>query len=69
MRQPNPTSPHLSKPVTAPGSASASKPAPLAPLRVESAALMDGQRVLEIVHQGEVYRLQTTRFGKLILTK
>jgi hemin uptake protein HemP len=25
--------------------------------------------VLEIVHSGEVYRLQTTRFGKLILTK
>jgi len=39
------------------------------PLRVDSAALMDGQRVLEIVHLGEVYRLQTTRFGKLILTK
>jgi hemin uptake protein HemP len=30
---------------------------------------MAGQRMLEIVHQGEVYRLQTTRFGKLILTK
>ena len=65
MRQPNPPSPHLSTPATAPASA----PAPVAPLRVESAALMGGQRVLEIVHQGEVYRLQTTRFGKLILTK
>ena len=39
------------------------------PLRVDSASLMGGQRVLEIVHLGEVYRLQTTRFGKLILTK
>jgi hemin uptake protein HemP len=39
------------------------------PPRVDSAALMRGQRVLEIVHLGEVYRLQTTRFGKLILTK
>jgi hemin uptake protein HemP len=39
------------------------------PLRVDSAILMGGQRVLEIVHLGEVYRLQTTRFGKLILTK
>lgn len=39
------------------------------PLRVESATLMGGQRVLEIVHLGEIYRLQTTRFGKLILTK
>lgn len=43
--------------------------APVAPLRVDSAALMGSQRVLEIVHLGEVYRLQTTRFGKLILTK
>jgi hemin uptake protein HemP len=42
---------------------------PVAPLRVDSALLMGGQRVLEIVHLGEVYRLQTTRFGKLILTK
>ncbi len=41
----------------------------MVPLRVDSAALMGGQRVLEIVHLGEVYRLQTTRFGKLILTK
>ena len=42
---------------------------PVAPMRVDSTVLMGGQRVLEIVHQGEVYRLQTTRFGKLILTK
>ncbi len=39
------------------------------PLRVDSATLMGGQRMLEIVHLGEIYRLQTTRFGKLILTK
>ncbi|PIT72923.1 hemin uptake protein HemP [Limnohabitans sp. B9-3] len=43
--------------------------APVPPLRVDSSVLMGGQRVLEIVHLGEVYRLQTTRFGKLILTK
>ncbi len=43
--------------------------ATVAPRRVDSAKLMGGQRVLEIVHLGEVYRLQTTRFGKLILTK
>ena len=49
--------------------AAATATAPVAPLRVDSAALMNGQRVLEIVHLGEVYRLQTTRFGKLILTK
>ena len=43
--------------------------APTTPLRFDSHTLMAGQRMLEIVHQGEVYRLQTTRFGKLILTK
>lgn len=42
---------------------------PASPRRVDSAVLMDGERVLEIVHLGVVYRLQTTRFGKLILTK
>ena len=48
---------------------SAAVSAPVAPLRVDSKALMGGQRVLEIVHLGEVYRLQTTRLCKLILTK
>ena len=48
---------------------SATATAPVAPLRGDSAELMGGQRVLEIVHLGEVYRLQTTRLGKLILTK
>lgn len=42
---------------------------PRSPLRVDSATLMGGARILEIVHLGEVYRLQTTRLGKLILTK
>ncbi len=50
-------------------SAAADPTAATKPLRVESTTLMGGQRVLEIVHLGEVYRLQTTRFGKLILTK
>jgi hemin uptake protein HemP len=60
-------------PPSSPPATTAAKPTPAAaavvPLRVDSAALMGGQRVLEIVHLGEVYRLQTTRFGKLILTK
>jgi hemin uptake protein HemP len=47
----------------------ATSTAAVKPLRVDSAVLMGGQRMLEIVHLGEVYRLQTTRFGKLILTK
>lgn len=31
--------------------------------------LLQGQRMVEIRHNGEIYRLQTTRQGKLILTK
>jgi hemin uptake protein HemP len=37
------------------------------PLRSE--LLLRGHRVIEIVHNGEIYRLQATRQGKLILTK
>jgi len=40
-----------------------------APRVVDSAALLGPEGVLYIRHQHEVYRLQTTRFGKLILTK
>ncbi|MBI5274943.1 MAG: hemin uptake protein HemP [Burkholderiales bacterium] len=46
--------------------------APALPQRdkpLDSAALLDGRRVVEIVHNGEIYRLQATRLGKLILTK
>jgi hemin uptake protein HemP len=34
-----------------------------------SEQLLQGRRVVEIAHNGEVYRLQATRLGKLILTK
>jgi hemin uptake protein HemP len=37
--------------------------------RLHSEQLLKGARMLEIEHQGEVYRLQLTRQGKLILTK
>jgi hemin uptake protein HemP len=40
------------------------RPAPL-----PSEALLRGRRIVEIAHNGEVYRLQATRLGKLILTK
>ena len=40
------------------------RPAPL-----PSEVLLRGRRLVEIVHNGEVYRLQATRLGKLILTK
>ena len=38
-----------------------------APLPSEQ--LLQGRRIVEIAHNGEVYRLQATRLGKLILTK
>jgi hemin uptake protein HemP len=31
--------------------------------------LLQGSRSVEISHNGSVYRLQTTKLGKLILTK
>jgi len=34
-----------------------------------SEQLLQGRRLVEIVHNGEIYRLQATRLGKLILTK
>jgi hemin uptake protein HemP len=36
---------------------------------VDSAELLKGQKVIEIKHNGAVYRLQATKLGKLILTK
>ena len=46
------------------GAAEADRPAPLS-----SDDLLRGRRLVEIAHNGEVYRLQATRLGKLILTK
>jgi len=34
-----------------------------------SAELLGGRGEVEILHQGEIYRLRRTRQGKLILTK
>ncbi|MEO5658170.1 MAG: hemin uptake protein HemP [Polaromonas sp.] len=36
---------------------------------VESAEILQGQKTVEINHNGSTYRLQATRLGKLILTK
>jgi hemin uptake protein HemP len=36
---------------------------------LDSETLFAGQQTVLIRHQGEVYRLQKTRQGKLILTK
>lgn len=39
------------------------------PAALASESLLQGRRLVEILHNGEVYRLQATRLGKLILTK
>ena len=36
---------------------------------VQSADLLKGAKAMAIHHNGSVYRLQTTKLGKLILTK
>ena len=43
----------------------AEKPLP----RVRSSDLLQGERELLIEHEGELYRLRLTRYGKLILHK
>lgn len=40
-----------------------------APRVVPSQDLLGGQKTVEILHNGLLYRLQATRLGKLILTK
>jgi len=42
---------------------------PARPPLLESSHLLQGHRAVEIHHNGELYRLQATRTGKLILTK
>lgn len=54
--------------------AAADGPLPRAPSRstpqtLSSSELMRGQHTVAIAHNGAIYRLQTTRQGKLILTK
>ena len=53
-----------------PGDTGSGQPAvPARPPLLESAQLFQGHRAVEIHHNGELYRLQATRTGKLILTK
>jgi hemin uptake protein HemP len=37
--------------------------------RIQTAHLFGGKTAIEIEHMGQIYRLQVTRQGKLILTK
>lgn len=36
---------------------------------VDSALLLGGEKMIQILHNGFVYKLQATKLGKLILTK
>ncbi len=53
---------------TAAGSGQDSARTPQPPA-LDSATLLQGGKAVTIQHKGELYRLQTTRQGKLILTK
>ncbi len=53
-------------PVSRPSGPQASGQAPAA---VDSTDILRGQKAVDISHNGALYRLQTTRLGKLILTK
>ncbi|MES2787849.1 MAG: hemin uptake protein HemP [Pseudomonadota bacterium] len=52
-----------------PAAAASSGPDPAAAHALASAALLQGGKSVNILHNGSVYRLQATRLGKLILTK
>lgn len=48
------------------------KPEPVekdAPVSLDVADILRGRRRVNLLHEGEVYRLQVTRQGKLLLTK
>ena len=45
------------------------RPVPKPPPEVRTEALFGGAREVRIHHAGEVYRLQLTAAGKLLLTK
>ena len=65
-----------SKPVqarpTAPADAGGAPPATVPPMDgtvLDSQSVLRGHQAITIAHNGSYYRLQTTRQGKLILTK
>ena len=62
MRNPQPHT-------TTPGQPAARTPEATRRPPLSSDELLRGGRLVEITHNGEVYRLQSTRLGKLILTK
>jgi hemin uptake protein HemP len=68
----SPTRPQLLAPRPSDADASSSDPpsaALVAITPIDSAVLLQGGKAVAISHNGELYRLQATRQGKLILTK
>ncbi|WP_439607462.1 hemin uptake protein HemP [Hydrogenophaga sp.] len=64
------TTPSSAEPVNAQDDAPAPATQDAHPVSVlPSADLLRGQKAVAIDHNGSLYRLQTTRQGKLILTK
>jgi hemin uptake protein HemP len=61
---PSSPEPEPASPASGIDAPAATRPPPLA-----SSELFRGRRIVEISHNGEIYRLQATRLGKLILTK
>lgn len=57
----------IEQPVMADGAPSTT--ALLQDLSVDSELLLRGKKSIAIVHNGAIYRLQSTKLGKLILTK
>ncbi len=47
----------------------AEPPSDIRPPLVRSEDLLQGRRELQILHEGEIYRLLVTRNGKLLLQK
>lgn len=64
MNQPDTTAPPAR-----PTRSSVASPALASSQPWPSEQLLRGNKVVEIHHNGEIYRLQSTRQGKLILTK
>jgi hemin uptake protein HemP len=64
---------HATRQPLAQGSQSATsglaRPVNATSAQVKSADLLKGHKTVDIEHNGLVYRLQTTKLGKLILTK
>ena len=65
MNRPTTSTPVATSQVTAPATAPASGASPV----LSSQTVLQGRSQVAIEHNGAVYRLQTTRQGKLILTK